>query len=206
MSFTHILLMLLLDCIILNRNYREVLIQYYKKMFLEFQQKHIFLWNENRLFNFETDNLTRRIFSRDQKSSLAPPSSDEEGENHDEEHQANKHAQQEIITISGRTLRRGGDVRMHKAVAARLENPTITLMEALVSGGFRFPTTDCDEDKKVASSLLGSIDRKVLLDEDGVQLCQRKNQLSRRLRIIRKKEENDTGRITTMSATDINWT
>jgi hypothetical protein len=96
---------------------------------------------------------------------------------------------------------------MHKAVAARLENPTITLMEALVSGGFRFPTTDCDEDKKVASSLLGSIDRKVLLDEDGgVQLCQRKYQLSRRLRIIRKKEENDTGRITTMSATDINWT
>ena len=130
----------------------------------------------------------------------APPSSDEEGEEHDEEGEA-KHAQQEIITILGRTLgRRGGDARMHKAVAARLENPTITLMEALVRGGFRFPTTDCNEDKKVASSLLGSNDRKVLVDEDGVQLCQRKNQLSRRLRIIRKKEGNDTGRITTMSA------
>lgn len=74
---------------------------------------------------------------------------------------------------------RRGDPRMHKAVSIRLTNPSLTLLEALIEGGFKFPHHDF-----LSSS--GKSDRDIL-DEDGVQLCQRKNQLSRRLRLIRKK-------------------
>eukprot|EP00557_Chaetoceros_sp_GSL56_P012930 CAMPEP_0176483644 /NCGR_PEP_ID=MMETSP0200_2-20121128/4029_1 /TAXON_ID=947934 /ORGANISM="Chaetoceros sp., Strain GSL56" /LENGTH=763 /DNA_ID=CAMNT_0017880061 /DNA_START=598 /DNA_END=2889 /DNA_ORIENTATION=- len=82
---------------------------------------------------------------------------------------------------SGINLGRRGDPRMHKAVSVRLANPTMSLLEALVEGGFQFPPHEL-----AASS--GKSDRDIL-DEDGVQLCQRKNQLSRRLRLIRKKQE-----------------
>lgn len=85
--------------------------------------------------------------------------------------------------LSGRNLGRGGDARMHQAVAARLADPSMTLMEALVKGGFRFPTNSTDDHSG------GSSPPKIKLDEDGVQLNQRKNQLTRRLRVIRKKEE-----------------
>lgn len=83
---------------------------------------------------------------------------------------------------SGINLGRRGDPRMHKAVSVRLANPSLSLLDALIEGGFQFP---CHE--LAASS--GKSDRDIL-DEEGVQLCQRKNQLSRRLRLIRKKRED----------------
>jgi hypothetical protein len=58
---------------------------------------------------------------------------------------------------------------MHKAVAARVANPSITLLQALWDGGFNF-TTEGEDDS-------------TLIDSDGVMLGQRKNQLSRRLRL-----------------------
>lgn len=67
---------------------------------------------------------------------------------------------------------RKGDPRMHRAVAARLANPSMSLFEALKEGGFDYPD---DED--------GSC-----LDGDNVKLGQRKNQLSRRVRLARKNE------------------
>ena len=60
---------------------------------------------------------------------------------------------------------------MHKAVAARLANPSLSLYEALCIGGFDYSEND---DKSV-------------LDSKKVTLGQRKNQLSRRLRLARKQ-------------------
>jgi hypothetical protein len=60
---------------------------------------------------------------------------------------------------------------MHKAVAARLANPNISLYDALLMGGFDYSTND---DKSI-------------LDSKKVTLGQRKNQLSRRLRLARKQ-------------------
>eukprot|EP01083_Nonionella_stella_P006108 17689_1 len=72
---------------------------------------------------------------------------------------------------------RRGDPRMHRAVAARLANPNMSLLDALIMGGFQFPNgTDGD----------GKSDRNVY-DSDNVLLCQRKNQLSRRLRLAKRR-------------------
>jgi hypothetical protein len=70
---------------------------------------------------------------------------------------------------NGKTGTRG-DPRMHRAVAARLSNSEISLFEALIVGGFVF---ECDDATQV--------------DESNVTLGQRKNQLSRRLRLSRHK-------------------
>jgi hypothetical protein len=58
---------------------------------------------------------------------------------------------------------------MHRAVAARLENPKLTLTEALQAGGFDVLSNE---------------------DEHGVTVSQRKNQLSRRLRLVRQSQLN----------------
>lgn len=71
----------------------------------------------------------------------------------------------------GAKLGRKGDVRMHNAVNARLANPEMSLFEALQIGGFNYPA---NEDATA-------------LDNEGVSLGQRKNQLSRRLRLARKQ-------------------
>ena len=60
---------------------------------------------------------------------------------------------------------------MHRAVAARLADHEISLFEALRIGGFEYPTND---DASV-------------VDAEKVTLGQRKNQLSRRLRLARKQ-------------------
>lgn len=73
-------------------------------------------------------------------------------------------------------LGRKGDPRMHTAVAARLANPDITLFEALQIGGFNYPTNDD------ASTV----------DTEKVTLGQRKNQLSRRLRLARKQQQGSS--------------
>lgn len=71
----------------------------------------------------------------------------------------------------GAKLGRKGDVRMHNAVNARLANPEMSLFEALQIGGFNYPA---NEDATA-------------VDSEGVSLGQRKNQLSRRLRLARKQ-------------------
>lgn len=63
-----------------------------------------------------------------------------------------------------------GDPRMHRAVAARREHPEISLFEALIVGGFVYDRDDATQ-----------------LDVENVTLGQRKNQLSRRLRLSRVK-------------------
>ncbi len=88
------------------------------------------------------------------------------------------------------TVGRRGDPRMNRAVKARLENPNLSLLEALILGGFQFPDgTDAD----------GKSDRNIC-DADNVLLCQRKNQLSRRLRLAKKRTNSDPGDI---SAVDV---
>mmetsp|Transcript_8047 Transcript_8047/g.11674 ORF Transcript_8047/g.11674 Transcript_8047/m.11674 type:complete len:472 (-) Transcript_8047:11-1426(-) len=69
-------------------------------------------------------------------------------------------------------LGRKGDPRMHRAVAARLANPELSLLDALREGGFGIPMN-------------GNSDTMVV-DFDGVTLGQRKNQLSRRLRLAKQ--------------------
>lgn len=74
-------------------------------------------------------------------------------------------------------LGRKGDPRMHRAVAARLASPDLPLLDALRQGGFEFPPASGEQDS-------------TLVDSDGVTLGQRKNQLSRRLRLARKDCQN----------------
>jgi hypothetical protein len=64
-------------------------------------------------------------------------------------------------------LGRKGDPRMHKAVTARLADPKLSLVDALRVGGF-----------DISSEAEGE---HIMID--GVTLSQRKNQLSRRLRL-----------------------
>lgn len=67
---------------------------------------------------------------------------------------------------------RRGDPRMHKAVAARLNDPNLTLFEALKIGGFEYVDDNNPN----------------LVDSEKITLAQRKNQLSRRLRIARRHD------------------
>lgn len=73
---------------------------------------------------------------------------------------------------------RRGDPRMHRAVAARASRPHMTLIDALLHGGFVFP----------GLSEPGASDRTVR-DLEGVLLYQRKNQLNRRLRLSKQKKD-----------------
>jgi hypothetical protein len=76
-----------------------------------------------------------------------------------------------------RSKGRKGDPRMHQAVAARIDNPNLTLFQALQSGGFEYPT---DDDA-------------ACVDSENVTLGQRKNQLSRRIRLAKKQLLYGTG-------------
>ena len=69
------------------------------------------------------------------------------------------------------TLGRKGDPRMHMAMLARLKKPSMSLQDALEQGGFAFVKNRNGE----------------MIDTDKVQLRQRKNQLSRRLRLHRNQ-------------------
>jgi hypothetical protein len=74
---------------------------------------------------------------------------------------------------------------MHKAVAARLADPNMTLFDALKAGGFTYSDDNNPND----------------VDNEDITLAQRKNQLSRRLRIARRQQE-DFGTAATSSPTD----
>lgn len=63
------------------------------------------------------------------------------------------------------------DPRMEKSIRIRLANPHLPLRDTLVLGGFVFNTIDKAGDE---------------IDEDGIRLDQRRNQLSRRIRLLKK--------------------
>eukprot|EP00566_Odontella_aurita_P008295 CAMPEP_0113560844 /NCGR_PEP_ID=MMETSP0015_2-20120614/19655_1 /TAXON_ID=2838 /ORGANISM="Odontella" /LENGTH=651 /DNA_ID=CAMNT_0000462591 /DNA_START=1268 /DNA_END=3220 /DNA_ORIENTATION=- /assembly_acc=CAM_ASM_000160 len=71
----------------------------------------------------------------------------------------------------------GGDPRMKRAIAARLADLHLPLLDALIKGGFKFPAK---KEKGISD--------KSIMDCDGVSLYQRKNQLNRRLRERRRKD------------------
>jgi hypothetical protein len=64
---------------------------------------------------------------------------------------------------------------MNKALAARLNDPDISLFEALKIGGFNYPNADDT----------------ACVDEENISLLQRKNQLSRRLRTAKQQQEQE---------------
>ena len=70
-----------------------------------------------------------------------------------------------------------GDERMNKAVVARKQSPEISLMQALLLGGFVFPNMNAPGVKLAEAK-----------DLDGVSVHQRKNQLNRRLRLDKKNQ------------------
>ena len=72
---------------------------------------------------------------------------------------------------------RSGDTRMHKAVDARRQNPEMSLLDALLAGGFVFPDVYATGIKQSEAK-----------DIDGVSVAQRKNQLMRRLRLDKKQK------------------
>ena len=72
---------------------------------------------------------------------------------------------------------RVGDKRMNKAVEARLQNPDLPYLDALIAGGFVFPKLHTPGKKPNEAK-----------DTDDVTLAQRKNQLMRRLRAVKKNQ------------------
>jgi hypothetical protein len=72
-------------------------------------------------------------------------------------------------------LGRKGDPRMHTAVRSRIVNPDLTPLEALQKGGFTFYTAEDGN----------------MYDTDNISVSQRKNQLSRRLRLQKKQMDNE---------------
>ena len=73
---------------------------------------------------------------------------------------------------------RRGDPRMQLAVQAKINDPNISLIDALVAGGFVFPGLD-KPGVQVAN----------IEDTDGVSVYQRRNQLLRRLRLLKDKSK-----------------
>ena len=93
---------------------------------------------------------------------------------------------------TSQSLGRRGDPRMHRALIARLHNPDMSLLDALLTGGFEFPNLDSP----------GKSDRNIV-DKDNVLLCQRKNQLSRRLRLARKRQATNNSRVSEVLQNDL---
>ena len=80
---------------------------------------------------------------------------------------------------------RKGDIRMNKAVKARQQDPKMSLLAALLHGGFIFPQL-----------YTPGVKMSQVKDLEGVTVYQRKNQLNRRLREERnRKLKQDTKRI-----------
>lgn len=77
---------------------------------------------------------------------------------------------------------RKGDPRMHKALEIRLANPKLSLLDSLTRGGFEFHKVDG-----------------VWYDKDNILLSQRKNQLSRRVRLYKQNQLKQTGDLSACS-------
>ncbi len=72
-----------------------------------------------------------------------------------------------------------GDPRMKKSVSVKLINPNLSLLDALLIGGFRFNRNP---------EMIGHSDS-TTYDSDNIMMRQRKNQLNRRMRTIVKHHE-----------------
>ena len=72
---------------------------------------------------------------------------------------------------------RKGDSRMNKAVKARQQDPKMSLLAALLQGGFIFPQL-----------YTPGVKTSHVKDTEGVTVYQRKNQLNRRLREERNRK------------------
>ena len=88
------------------------------------------------------------------------------------------HKRRKPILSLGRRMGRKGDPRMHRAVQAKMADPNMSLFHALKAGGFKY---------------LDDIDAKAV-DEESVTLAQRKNQLSRRLRMTKGPEPDGSSK------------
>eukprot|EP00550_Attheya_septentrionalis_P010795 CAMPEP_0198306240 /NCGR_PEP_ID=MMETSP1449-20131203/58314_1 /TAXON_ID=420275 /ORGANISM="Attheya septentrionalis, Strain CCMP2084" /LENGTH=794 /DNA_ID=CAMNT_0044008789 /DNA_START=832 /DNA_END=3216 /DNA_ORIENTATION=+ len=91
-------------------------------------------------------------------------------------------------------LGRKGDPRMHLALGLRLVTPEMSLLDALRGGGFVFSTNhghinDNHDEPQLDDTTSSS--KGVMVDDDMVPLGQRKNQLSRRLRLAKQAMENN---------------
>jgi hypothetical protein len=75
-----------------------------------------------------------------------------------------------------RTAGRKSDPRMDAAVEAKINDPDLSLVDALRQGGFVFPDIDDTNAPQYT-----------VVDSDNVKITQRKNQLLRRLRSMKKK-------------------
>jgi len=71
---------------------------------------------------------------------------------------------------------RRDDPQIHKAVTARLKSPEMSLLDALIEGGFTF-LDGTEGDAKSEQNVY---------DSENVLLCERKNQLNRRLCFAQK--------------------
>ena len=71
---------------------------------------------------------------------------------------------------------RKSDPRMDAAVEAKINDPDLSLVDALRQGGFVFPNIDDTNAPQYT-----------VVDSDNVKITQRKNQLLRRLRSMKKK-------------------
>ena len=71
---------------------------------------------------------------------------------------------------------------MNKAVEARLQNPDLPYLDALIAGGFVFPKLHAPGKKPSEAR-----------DTEDVTLAQRKNQLMRRLRAVKKNQASIIG-------------
>jgi len=72
-----------------------------------------------------------------------------------------------------------GDPRMNQALQAKLDNPNLSLVAALMRGGFVFESEDLADSSGLST--------RHVRDADNISLYQRRNQLMRRLRYRKKK-------------------
>lgn len=107
-----------------------------------------------------------------QKISTKKVHREDEGNQRKKPGAAKKAAADDSKTHPGRS----GDMRMNLAVQAKIGDPTLSLVKALIAGGFVFPNLSAPG-VKVSE----------VKDTNNVSLYQRRNQLLRRLRFIKKK-------------------
>lgn len=85
---------------------------------------------------------------------------------------------------------RRGDPRMNAAVEARLADPAISLLDALLVGGFVFP----GHTKNESGDSFKNFSDHDIFDDEGISLRQRKNQLGRRTRTIQRLVDSSSYR------------
>lgn len=94
----------------------------------------------------------------------------------------------EIPKSGKKKVGRRADPRMNRSVRIKLRNPETSPLDALLQGGYDYPIP-----------AKGSSAHEIF-DSDNVSLHQRKNQLCRRVRQLREKQQRDEAKATTEAA------